>query len=288
MNNLKTVLFLSIFTAIFTAKAFAQAEAQNQDWTMVILIGGGVLLLLMIIGFVMKIRPSKTADPQSAPSGDYLRETYSQQRQTSPTSDRTNVSESHTETVADFVRSAVSGSSGSQGLNDSLKDLLKSVANGTQRVVTQNGTTTIVETKISGNAGNAELMEVFDALMHTVQSVKTGETNVVNMSFDSKTDPETRMKNMGFALKMAVSLDTPEMLLKLIDKGADINIRFEDGKTALIHATERRKTEIVKTLLDKGADVNQKDSAGRTALQTAQEAGNAEIVRLLQTAGAMK
>ena len=53
---------------------------------------------------------------------------------------------------------------------------------------------------------------------------------------------------------------------KLIDAGADVNAKYDDGSTALMWAASHRHADIAKMLLDAGADVNAKDYAGETAL----------------------
>ena len=73
----------------------------------------------------------------------------------------------------------------------------------------------------------------------------------------------------------------------LIAKGANVNAKVnEAGRTALILATERGYIEIVKLLLDKGVDVNTRYNAGQTALMIASYQGYIEIVRALIAKGA--
>jgi ankyrin repeat protein len=71
---------------------------------------------------------------------------------------------------------------------------------------------------------------------------------------------------------------------KLIDKGADVNSRDEQGNTPLILASFYAGPECVALLLEKGADVNAANKAGVTALIRA--ATNFEKTRLLVDAGA--
>jgi ankyrin repeat protein len=102
----------------------------------------------------------------------------------------------------------------------------------------------------------------------------------------------------------------------LIDKGANINAKDKNGRTALMWASEKGYTEIVKllrekgaigtikidlyliesaqkgdiagvnALLNKGADVNAKDKDGWTALMEASNNGHTEIVKALIDKGA--
>ena len=58
-----------------------------------------------------------------------------------------------------------------------------------------------------------------------------------------------------------------ELFTKLIDAGADVNIKNDDGGTALINAMWcDRAIYTVRMLIDAGADVNIKSNGGWTAL----------------------
>jgi len=72
----------------------------------------------------------------------------------------------------------------------------------------------------------------------------------------------------------------------LIDKGADVNAKTNDGDTALMWAAISGEVDIVKMLLEKGADVNAKNNHGDTALIFAAAQGNVDIVKILLDAGA--
>jgi ankyrin repeat protein len=108
------------------------------------------------------------------------------------------------------------------------------------------------------------------------------------------------------ALKTEVLRDRyAEVVKLLLDKGADVNKKTDEGITALMAASYGGNVEVVKLLLAKGADINVKNSKGETALmiakdkgkdvmnskskaalKMAKEQGKAEIVVILEKAGA--
>jgi ankyrin repeat protein len=57
----------------------------------------------------------------------------------------------------------------------------------------------------------------------------------------------------------------------ILDRGADINAKDDEGKTALMFALESKNQYIAEYLLEQGADVSIKDNAGNTTLMYAQE-----------------
>jgi ankyrin repeat protein len=76
------------------------------------------------------------------------------------------------------------------------------------------------------------------------------------------------------------------MVKLLLDKVADVNVKNNYGKTALIAAAGGGHTDIVKFLLSKVADVNVKNEYGNTALMAAAEGGHTNIIELLKKYGA--
>ena len=73
----------------------------------------------------------------------------------------------------------------------------------------------------------------------------------------------------------------------LLDAGADVNAKNNEGVTALMWAAGVGGTDAVQVLLDAGADVNAKHKSG-TALVWAQKKGHTEVVEILKKAGAKK
>ena len=68
--------------------------------------------------------------------------------------------------------------------------------------------------------------------------------------------------------------------------GADVNVKDESGRTALLQAALFGRKEITELLIAAGADVNAKDDWGMTPLHEATREGHKEITDLLLTNGA--
>jgi ankyrin repeat protein len=64
-----------------------------------------------------------------------------------------------------------------------------------------------------------------------------------------------------------------EQVRELLDKGADVNVRYINGMTVLMAAARGGNLEIVKLLIEKGADVNSSDRFGRTVFSSAARGG---------------
>jgi len=67
----------------------------------------------------------------------------------------------------------------------------------------------------------------------------------------------------------------------LLENGAHVNHRFENGDTPLTIASKHGRTEVIRTLLHHTADVNQKTLKGGTPLNCACFKGNSEIMEML-------
>ena len=84
-----------------------------------------------------------------------------------------------------------------------------------------------------------------------------------------------------------------EVIDELIARGADVNLKFHvQGITFLMLAAGSGPPKVVRTLLDAGADVNARDNEGRTALTYAEqfnersEDERGEVISLLKRARA--
>jgi ankyrin repeat protein len=97
---------------------------------------------------------------------------------------------------------------------------------------------------------------------------------------------------------MAAQQGHLEVVRPLLEKGAAVNAKDNDGFTPLARAAQNRDgllarhLEVMKFLLAKGANPNTLGFApfgdGKTALQVAEEQGNTEVAELPREAGAKK
>jgi ankyrin repeat protein len=93
-------------------------------------------------------------------------------------------------------------------------------------------------------------------------------------------------KGLGRGYKNRKLIDTAgtrdiELAQGLLEEGADVNARDNDGRTALMEACDAGFLDVVKLLLQKGAEVNAQDRYGWTALMEASYKGHLPVVTLL-------
>jgi hypothetical protein len=73
-----------------------------------------------------------------------------------------------------------------------------------------------------------------------------------------------------------------------IEQGADVNAVNNNGETALILSAKRGNAEMVKALVAKGNVLSSKDKKGKSAWSYAMESTNSAVMNLLENAGATR
>ncbi len=78
-----------------------------------------------------------------------------------------------------------------------------------------------------------------------------------------------------------------DLVKYLVENGADVSVKDGiEGWTALIHASIKGDVDIVKYLVENGAEVNTQSDSGETALDRAVQLNNVDVVSYLQSKGA--
>ena len=106
---------------------------------------------------------------------------------------------------------------------------------------------------------------------------------------DNKTEANTIVKKPEIDIQMAVLSGNLEAVRQHIEAGTDINKKDAmSGATPLISAASFGKTDIAKALIDAGANLTPKNNDGSTALHVAAFFCRVEIVQMLIDAQANK
>ena len=101
-------------------------------------------------------------------------------------------------------------------------------------------------------------------------------------AFQAQVEYESTMQTMmDTEFLEAVALDSVFDAIKILE--FNINAKTPNGRTVLIGASIVGRAEVVKYLIEKGADVNLKDNDGKTALDYAKDS---ETMLFLIRAGA--
>ena len=97
-------------------------------------------------------------------------------------------------------------------------------------------------------------------------AVKSGDLQAVKVQLEKGVDVNARDAELRItALSWAALHGHTKIAAFLIDRGADVNAKNQDGATALHSAAFFGRAEIAELLIQKGADVNAKNRKGETA-----------------------
>jgi ankyrin repeat protein len=144
---------------------------------------------------------------------------------------------------------------------------------------------------VLSNGANPNSPDNPDGGTALMEAAKRGDLPLVKRLLDDGADVNAKVKSMvypcsnGWTALMYAS-NHSEVVELLLQKGADINARANDGNTALKSAALEGNAEVVKLLLEKGADINSTTQHGNTALRSAAFEGNVDVVKILLERGA--
>jgi ankyrin repeat protein len=98
---------------------------------------------------------------------------------------------------------------------------------------------------------------------------------------------DARESLAGWTLLMFAASNGHDLVVqKLLEKGADPNLKDPGDWTALIYAARNNHPEVVKLLLAKGAKIDAKNNLAWSALMYASFNGHEEVVKILLEQGA--
>ena len=142
----------------------------------------------------------------------------------------------------------------------------------------------VVNTLLESGA-NANLMNYLKETALMYAAMRCDPTIVVALLKNCVDNIDATDFHGDTALITAVRSFNADIVNILIKKGANINVKGEYGKTALIFAVNTT-TNIINILIENGADINAKSACGETALMVSAGHGYINIVTTLLANGA--
>lgn len=115
-----------------------------------------------------------------------------------------------------------------------------------------------------------------------ILAIKLGHVDVAKRLLSQESDINGKIAGV-YPLKAAVLAvaNNAELVRLVVDKGADVNMKDDDGMHILIPAIVQQNMDVIKLLIDKGADVNAKDKDGNPAFIYMAVTNNIEGAKLL-------
>uniref|UniRef100_A0A673FHI9 Kinase D-interacting substrate 220a n=1 Tax=Sinocyclocheilus rhinocerous TaxID=307959 RepID=A0A673FHI9_9TELE len=165
------------------------------------------------------------------------------------------------------------------GFTEAVKELLK--RNPNMNMTDKDGNTAVMIAAIEGYT------EIFQDLLDAGTSVNIpdrvggGHVEIVRALLNKYADIDVKGQDGKTALYWAVEKSNATMVRDILQCNPDTEAYTKDGETPLIKATKMRNMEIVELLLDKGAKVSAVDKKGDTALHIAIRGRSRKLAELL-------
>ncbi len=108
--------------------------------------------------------------------------------------------------------------------------------------------------------------ERYSSVLSSYKNLTIGKEELISIINKDEIFVNAKDIDGNTVLRQVAGSGNLEVVLKLLEKGADINAKNDVGATALMQAASNGKLEIVEKLLEKGADIHAAGTNGRTAL----------------------
>ncbi len=128
----------------------------------------------------------------------------------------------------------------------------------------------------NGATVNAKNKDGLSALLMSLHNKE-----VVSFLLNQGAELPDRTENGFITLIKAIEVQNDEVIKKLIKSETDVNAKDKDGNTGLMIASEQGEIKVLKLLLENKANPNLWDKNGNTALIKASRNGKLEAVKLL-------
>jgi ankyrin repeat protein len=119
-----------------------------------------------------------------------------------------------------------------------------------------------------------------------LDALESGDRATAIKLLDAGADVNMRASDGTTPLMWAAYQDDVELVRRLIDSGADATAQNDYGASALSEAALQGSTQVIDALLDAGVDANSRNPEGETALMLVARTSNIESAKLLLAAGA--
>jgi uncharacterized protein len=183
----------------------------------------------------------------------------------------------------DTVRLLVDNGAGAEAINDGFVTAAESGHANVMRALLDKGASL-------KDVGSRALLSAAGSTVGGV--VEQDQSEIVTLLLRLGVDVNAKDKDGWTALLLASDKNRPSLVQTLLDGGADVDAKCDcpgylhGGFTALMIASRGGRTDIVKMLLAKHAVVDLRNNQGETALALAATRGDAEVVRVLVDGGA--
>lgn len=119
-----------------------------------------------------------------------------------------------------------------------------------------------------------------------LQIIGTSDFDKIRYLIENGADVNTKTENGNTQLHYVAKNNNIDIVKLLIEHGADVNTRNDHEETPLTWACIDNRSEIVKLLVENGADVNTKDNCGFTPLDYATQYSDKSTITYLKAHGA--